>query len=77
MADRRAGRVPHVPSPGGGKEPRARNQDGRWRFTIVASNGAVLASSETYHNKSDCTAAATLIKRFGAYSMLRVETKAP
>lgn len=32
MADRRAGgRIPHVPSPGGGKQPRARNQDGTWR----------------------------------------------
>lgn len=31
MADRRAGKGPYVPSPGGGKEPRARNQDGRWR----------------------------------------------
>lgn len=31
MADRRAGRVPHVPSPGGGKQPRARNKDGAWR----------------------------------------------
>lgn len=26
MADRRAGRVPHV-----GKQPRARNKDGSWR----------------------------------------------
>lgn len=31
MADRRAGRIPHVPSPGGGKQPRARTQSGRWR----------------------------------------------
>ena len=31
MADRRAGRVPHVPSPGGGKQPRSRNNDGSWR----------------------------------------------
>lgn len=33
MADRRAGRKqgPYVPSPHGGKEPRARNADGRWR----------------------------------------------
>jgi hypothetical protein len=33
MADRRAGpkQGPYVPSPGGGKEPRARNKDGRWR----------------------------------------------
>ena len=31
MADRRAGRVPHVPSPGGGKQPRSRNKDGSWR----------------------------------------------
>ena len=31
MADRRAGRVPHVPSPGGGRQPRARTQNGQWR----------------------------------------------
>jgi hypothetical protein len=31
MADRRAGRIPHVPSPGGGKQPRARNINGQWR----------------------------------------------
>jgi hypothetical protein len=31
MTDRRAGRIPHVPSPGGGKQPRARNQGGEWR----------------------------------------------
>ena len=30
-ADRRAGRIPHVPSPGGGKQPRARNKGGEWR----------------------------------------------
>ena len=31
MADRRAGRVPHVPEQGGGKQPRSRNKDGSWR----------------------------------------------
>ena len=31
MTDRRAGKVPHVPSPGGSKQPRARNSNGRWR----------------------------------------------
>jgi hypothetical protein len=31
MTDRRAGRVPHVPSRGGSKQPRARRQDGAWR----------------------------------------------
>jgi hypothetical protein len=33
MADRRAGprQGPYVPSPGGGKEPRSRNEDGAWR----------------------------------------------
>jgi len=31
MTDRRAGRVPHVPSPGGSKQPRARNKNGQWR----------------------------------------------
>lgn len=31
MADRRAGRVPHVPSPGGGRQPRARNKNAQWR----------------------------------------------
>lgn len=30
MADRRAGRIPHVPSPGGGRQPRARTQSGAW-----------------------------------------------
>jgi len=33
MADRRAGprQGPYVPSPGSGKQPRARNEDGSWR----------------------------------------------
>ena len=31
VADRRAGRVPHVPDEHGGQQPRARNQDGTWR----------------------------------------------
>lgn len=31
MADRRAGRVPHVRDEGGGEQPRARNKDGTWR----------------------------------------------
>jgi hypothetical protein len=31
MTDRRAGKIPHVASPGGSKQPRARNTDGRWR----------------------------------------------
>ena len=31
MPDRRAGRVPHVREDGGGKQPRSRNKDGRWR----------------------------------------------
>ena len=31
MADRRAGKVPHVPEQGGGTQPRSRNQDGTWR----------------------------------------------
>lgn len=31
VADRRAGRVPHVREQGGGKQPRDRNKDGSWR----------------------------------------------
>ena len=31
MADRRAGKVPHVPEKGGGEQPRSRNKDGSWR----------------------------------------------
>ncbi len=31
MADRRSGKGPYVPSPGGGVQPRSRNQDGSWR----------------------------------------------
>jgi hypothetical protein len=31
MTDRRAGKIPHVPSPGGNRQPRARNANGRWR----------------------------------------------
>jgi hypothetical protein len=31
MADRRAGKVPHVKTKGGGTAPRARNKDGAWR----------------------------------------------
>lgn len=31
VADRRAGKVPHVKMPGGGTAPRDRNKDGTWR----------------------------------------------
>ncbi len=31
MADRRAGKVPHVKTKAGDKAPRARRQDGAWR----------------------------------------------
>lgn len=31
MADRRAGKGPYVRDEGGGKQPRSRNKDGRWR----------------------------------------------
>ena len=37
--------------------------NGQYYFTIVASNGKTLATSETYWNKSDCRSAADLIKR--------------
>jgi len=31
MADRRAGRVPHVRTAAGDKAPRSRNKNGQWR----------------------------------------------
>jgi hypothetical protein len=31
MADRRSGKGPYVRDEGGGKQPRSRNKDGRWR----------------------------------------------
>lgn len=31
MADRRSGRGPYVRDEGGGKQPRLRNKNGRWR----------------------------------------------
>lgn len=31
MADRRAGKGPYVRDESGGKQPRSRNKDGRWR----------------------------------------------
>ena len=32
MAKRRSGgRIPHVPSEGGGQQPRSRNKNGQWR----------------------------------------------
>lgn len=31
MADRRAGKGPYVSDKGGGKTPRSRNANGRWR----------------------------------------------
>lgn len=31
MADRRTGKVPHVPDEGGGKQPRSRTKSGAWR----------------------------------------------
>lgn len=31
MADRRVGRVPHVPETGGGRQPRSRTKAGNWR----------------------------------------------
>ncbi|HRI06009.1 MAG TPA: hypothetical protein PLV59_03640 [Candidatus Dojkabacteria bacterium] len=33
MADRRAGRIPHVKDEGGGKQPRSRTKSGAWRKT--------------------------------------------
>ena len=55
MADRRAGKVPHVRGPGGGRIPRTRNKDGRWRkkrsdaghhrmFTLVTTIGLKAAA---------------------------------
>lgn len=39
-----------------------RKSGGQFYFRIVASNGATLASSERYWNKSDCRRAVDLIK---------------
>lgn len=36
--------------------------DGYYFFRIVASNGRILAHSETYYNRSDAVSAANLIK---------------
>jgi len=39
-----------------------KSTNSQYYFTIVASNGQVLATSETYHHKGDCQAAVQLIK---------------
>jgi len=39
-----------------------RSTNAQYFFTITASNGQVLTTSETYRNKADCVAAVRLIK---------------
>ncbi len=39
-----------------------KSTNGQYYFTVVASNGKTLAHSETYHNKTDATHAANVIK---------------
>ena len=36
MADRRAGKIPQAPSPGGSRQPHARKANGRWRAKLPA-----------------------------------------
>lgn len=40
MADRRAGRIPHVRDNGGGKTPRSRNANGQWRAKRSDAGGS-------------------------------------
>jgi hypothetical protein len=40
MADRRAGRIPHVRGTGGGKTPRSRNTNGQWRAKRSDTGGS-------------------------------------
>ena len=46
MADRRTGKVAHVPDEGGGRPPRSRDQDGSWR--AATQSGSVGASAEQH-----------------------------
>jgi uncharacterized protein YegP (UPF0339 family) len=40
-----------------------RDQQLLWRWTFFAGNGKIIAvSSESYHNKSDCLSAISLVK---------------
>jgi uncharacterized protein YegP (UPF0339 family) len=38
-----------------------KSSNSQWYFTIHASNGLILASSETYHNRQDAVNAGYLI----------------
>jgi len=44
------------------KFPVRKASNGQFYFTVVASNGKTLATSETYWNKADAVHAASLIK---------------
>ncbi len=46
MADRRTGKVAHVPDEGGGRPPRSRDQDGSWR--AATQSGSVGTSAEQH-----------------------------
>jgi uncharacterized protein YegP (UPF0339 family) len=39
-----------------------KEHDSQYHFTIIASDGAVLATGETHHNKSDSLSAVRLIQ---------------
>jgi uncharacterized protein YegP (UPF0339 family) len=43
-----------------------RASGGQYYWRIVASNGQVLATSETYYNKGDAQSAAEIVKRGAA-----------
>jgi len=42
--------------------------NGQWYFTLLARNGNVLCTSETYHNKIDCYKAINSVRRWAFFS---------
>jgi hypothetical protein len=48
-----------------------RSTNAQYYFTANASNGQVLATSETYRNKADCLAAVRLMQKYAAGSSIQ------
>lgn len=48
-----------------------KSQNNQYFFRIVASNGKILAHSETYYNLNDCENAVQLIRNGASSSLVR------
>ncbi len=45
-----------------------KDSDGLWRWRLRAANYQIIASGESYYNKSDCLHAINLVKKTTAYT---------